>query len=85
MGSDGGAPGCHDVTTLDKVERGATLVSGMTAPVLAWSIPTTASAQQPVAAATSLVLDGVTVIYVEDGKLVPELRVVISTLSPGSC
>src|SRR5258706_13606917 len=46
--------------------------------ILARTAPIAAGAQQPATAATSLVFDGVTVVDVKQGKLVPDQRVVIT-------
>src|SRR6185369_12167245 len=54
------------------------LKSGAAALVLAGALPAGAGAQQPATAATSLVFDGVTVVDVERGKLVPDQRVVVA-------
>lgn len=53
------------------------LVSGTVVLVSASALPTVASAQSSAAVAPSLVLDGVTIVDVEDGKLVSNQRVVI--------
>jgi hypothetical protein len=54
------------------------LVRGTVALVLAGAGPVVVHAQQSVTAAPSLVFDGVTVVDVEQGKLVPTQRVVIT-------
>ncbi len=73
MGSGPGrAHGYHARMVWGKV------VLGAVTPMLAWAIPTETSAQRSAAAATSLVFEGVTVVDVEQGKLVPDQRVVIT-------
>jgi hypothetical protein len=59
-------------------ERGASLLREAAVLVLAGVIPVAVSSQQKAALATSLVFDGVTVVDVEQGKLVPDQRVVIA-------
>src|SRR5881394_3312528 len=55
----------------------ALLVSGTIAVTLPGAVPAAVSAQQP-ATVPSLIFDGVTVVDVEQGKLVPDQRVVIA-------
>lgn len=79
MGYDRGrSSGFHRAVALAKVGLGAlAMIRGMAALVLAGTIPVVAAAQQPATVAPSLVFDGVTVVDVERGKLVPNRRVVI--------
>jgi hypothetical protein len=84
MGSESRAHGCRDVALRSKLEWRTVLVSGMTALALAWVIPAAASIQrtastntQQPATTAPLVFDGVTVVDVEQGKLLPAQRVVI--------
>lgn len=53
------------------------MASVVTSLALAGGIPAVAGAQQQAAAAPSLVFDGVTIVDVEQGKLIPAQRVVI--------
>jgi imidazolonepropionase-like amidohydrolase len=53
-------------------------VAGVVTLVLAGALPAAASAQQATTAAAPLVFNGVTVVDVEQGKLVPNQRVVIA-------
>src|SRR5260221_12451453 len=69
--------GPHDPRVTFK-ERGASVLLQAAILVLASAIPAAAGAQQSTTAPTSLVFDGVTVIDVESGKLVPDQRVVIT-------
>jgi hypothetical protein len=54
------------------------LVSGVVALILAGAVPGTAAVQQSATAPTSLMFDGVTVVDVEHGTLIPKQRVVIA-------
>src|SRR6188474_97803 len=58
--------------------RATRLVGGVIALVLAGAGPAVAAAQQSAPAAPALVFDGVTVVDVEQGKLLPARRVVIA-------
>jgi hypothetical protein len=69
---------CRGATVWRRMRRVLALTSGSAALVLALAVPTAASAQQVATAATSLVFDKVTVVDVEQGKLVPDQRVVIT-------
>jgi hypothetical protein len=69
--------GLHGVRALFK-KWGISGLGTAAALVLVGAVPATASAQQSMAAPTSLVFDGVTVVDVESGKLVPDQRVVIT-------
>ncbi len=60
------------------LERGASVLREGAMLILAGVIPTVASSQQSAAATTPLVFDGVTVVDVEQGKLLPDQRVVIA-------
>src|SRR6188472_1422952 len=60
------------------IGRGASVLRGVAVLVLAGAVPAAASAQQPTALRASLVFDGVTVVDVDQGKLVPDQRVVIA-------
>src|SRR5881394_1466476 len=68
--------GCAKATGM--LGRRVSALRGVAGLILAGAVPAVASAQQGTAAPTSLVFDGVTVIDVEQGKLVPDQRVVVT-------
>src|SRR5690349_412323 len=63
-------------TVPERATLGASICGAM-ALVLAWAIPAKTSAQQSVNTPPALAFDGVTVVDVAHGKLVPDQRVVI--------
>ncbi len=69
---------------MTRLIAGARVVSGVRMRALVWgaaltlTAPVTASAQQAATVTPSLVFDGVTVVDVEQGKLIPNQRVVIA-------
>src|SRR5260221_2206877 len=69
------ARGCHATTALRKAKRAPRAVIVL---VFAGAIPMAANAQQSAVTTTSLVFDGATVVDVEQGKLLPAQRVVIT-------
>jgi hypothetical protein len=73
------AHGCSDARFQGKRETALVVMNAAAAAcILTGTIPVTANAQHAVTAATVLVFDGVTIVDVEQGKLVPDQRVVIT-------
>ncbi len=69
------ASGCQDVTAPGRAKRTPVWIYGLAALGMSGAVPAVASAQQP---AKTLVFDEVNVIDVEQGKIVPAQRVVIT-------
>ena len=68
----------HTATLRQKMRRASMLTGGSAAFILAGVAPLMANAQQTANATASLVFDKVTVVDVEQGKLVPDQRVVVT-------